>query len=238
MPTKRMRRGELIVAAVIVLIAVLGFGGYQLNQVMYKENEPQLFEEATRSVNLGEPMTITYREIGKQCNYVRWNGDVELTVQSATLYSSYSEALEAEGYLGEANNRSLVEDGPFLVTKLDVLNIDAVENDLWWNNDKDEAPEGGIVLEMGMFDIYLSSPFGFDGGSPEVLAWCTWLANDQTSGLYEKASIDLRRGETAHIVLGFSLDEDEAAKLGDAFLVCSSVFDRFYLGSPSLEGGV
>ena len=234
---ERTIRGELIVAAVILTIIALGAGGFYLSQTMYKANEPKLFEESTRLANLGDSMTITYREVGKQPNYVQWHGDVELTVQSATLHGSYSEALEAEGYLGEANNRSLTENRPFLVVKLDVTNIDAVENDLWWNGNKDEAPKDGIALDMSAFSIYLSNPFGFDGRSPEVLGWCTWLANGQTSGLYEKASIDLKQGETAHVVLGFPVDSDEVAKLDDAFLVCSSVFDRFYLGSPSLEGG-
>ena len=93
MPAKRSRRGELIAAAVIVLVIALCVGGYYLSQAIYKANEPQLFEDSTRSVNAGEPMTITYREIGKECNYVKWYGDGELTVQSAVLYDSYPEAL-------------------------------------------------------------------------------------------------------------------------------------------------
>ena len=234
MPAKRSRRGELIAAAVIVLVIALCVGGYYLSQAIYKANEPQLFEDSTRSVNAGEPMTITYREIGKECNYVKWYGDMELTVQSAVLYDSYPEAREAEGDLGKTN--SLFHDGskPFLVVRLDATNIDAVEHDLWWNNDKDAAPENGVVLNMHGFDICTSTPFG---GNAERLVWCTWLANGQTSGAYEKAEIDLLQGETAHVVLGFSLEDGEEDRLADAFLVCTSIFDRFYLKPLLSKGG-
>lgn len=234
MPTKRMRRGELIAAAVIVLVIALCVGGYYLSQAIYKANEPQLFEDSTQAVNAGEPMSITYRKIGKQCNYVCWYGDVEMTVRSAVLYDSYPDALEAEGDLGKTN--SLFHDGskPFLVVRLDVTNIDAVEHDLWWNNDKDAAPENGVVLNMDGFRIYTSTPFG---GNTDSFTWCTWLANGQTSGPYEHASIDLLQGETTHVVLGFSLEDGEEDRLADAFLICDSTFDRFYLKPLLSKGG-
>ena len=45
------------------------------------------------------------------------------------------------------------------------------------------------------------------------------------------------QGETAHVVLGFSLEDGEEDRLADAFLVCTSIFDRFYLKPLLSKGG-
>lgn len=234
----KVSRSELVVCGVLLLGAA-GFGVYRLGQAVYDMREPQIFEEATQTVAPGEPISLTYREVGQQCNYIPWNGVVEMTVQRVALYPSYADASAAEEDAGNPNG--LLNDSnkgdPFLVVEVEVANVDAEEGDYWWNRSNMEAAgisgsDGAITLQDG-FNLYSETPFN-DSGS--YLASALWCVDGASSSEYGN-SVNVPQGETVHVTLGFPLEEGAEDRLDGASLIYGgSIFDRMDIGSPTLGG--
>lgn len=231
----KLSRAELVVCGALLLGAV-GFGVYQLGQAIYDMHEPQIFEEATRTVVPGEPLSLTYREVGQQSNYIPWDGTVEMTVQKVALYPSYTDASASEKNVGSANgllndtNRS----DPFLVVEVEVANIDAEEGDYWWNQSNMEAAgtsdsDGAITLQ-DHFSLYSDASFGGNVNSISSALWCV----DGVSSSEYGNSVNVPQGESVYVTLGFPLEDGAEEHLNGASLIYDSIFDRMDIGSPTL----
>lgn len=231
----KLSRSELVVCGALLLGAA-GFGIYRLSQAIYDIREPQIFEEATRTVSLGEPLSLTYREVGNQSNYIPWNGTVEMAVQRVALYPSYAEANTAEKNADNPNGllNSLNRDDPFLIVEVEVTNVDADEGDYWWRNANTtgiSGSDGAITLE-GVFNLYSDTPFNDDDNYLSSALWCV---DGVSSSEYDNL-VDVPQGETVYVTLGFSLKDGAEEHLDDASLIYRSIFDRMDIGSPTLGG--
>lgn len=233
----KLSRAELVVCGALLLGAV-GFGIYQLSQVIYDMREPQIFEEAIRTVVPGDPLSLTYREVGQQSNYIPWDGTVEMTVQKVVLYPSYADASASEKNVGSANGllNDTNRDDPFLVVEVEVTNIDAEEGDYWWNRSNMEAAgisdsDGAITLQ-DHFSLYSESPFDSNGNYLPSALWCV----DGVSSSEYGNSVNVPQGESVRVTLGFPLEDGAEEHLNRASLIYDSVFDRMDIGSPTLGG--
>lgn len=209
----------------------MGFGAHRLSQVAYKMSEPQIFEDATQTVAPGETLALSYRDVGQQCNYVPWNGTVEMTIQRIVLYPSYTAAKNAGEAAGNPNGLLHSEEDPFLILDIEVTNIDAEEGDYAWRNQTISNSDGAITLQQD-FQLYSSTAFNHTGSYLFPALWCV---NGETSSDYS-ARTDIPQGETAHVILGFSLEEGAEERLDGAALIYNSIFDRMDIGSPTLGG--
>ena len=233
----KLSRSELVVCGALLLGAA-GFGVYRLGQAIYDMREPQIFEEATRTVALGETISLTYREVGQECNYIPWNGTVEMTVQRVALYPSYTDAGAAEEDAGNPNGllNDSNRDDPFLVVEVEVTNIDAEEGGYWWHQGSVDAmgisDSDGAVTLQDTFSLYSDTPFN---GNGNYLASALWCVDGVSSSEYGN-SVDVPQGETVRVTLGFPLADGTEERLDGASLIYNSIFDRMDIGSPTLGG--
>lgn len=230
-----LSRSELIFCGILLLGAV-GFGVYRLDQAIYKMRAPQIFEEATQIVDPGETLSLAYREVGREDNQITWNGTVEMTVKKVALYHSYTDARTAgervanpNGLLGDKNN-------PFLIIEVDVTNIDADEDGNTVHGDGTAAgvssdTDGAITLRQ-VFSLYSETPFNHTGS---YLASSLWCVDGKSSSDYSTVA-SIPQGQTAHVTLGFSLEEGAEEHLDGAFLEYRSFYDLMSIGSPAFEG--
>lgn len=227
MEKPRLTRSEFIVGGLIVLGAA-GFGLYKLDEYSYAANFSQIAEEATRTVVPGETLELTNRDIGRENNYVPWTGDVGLTVQRVSLYGSYTEAKDVEDELGNPNNSFSDETVPFLVVELEVRNVDAEWGNFSWSGTDDSVLPGTIRLHST--DFVLCGK-GFSLGIATAV-----IGGKDLSDYYGDTSFTLSQGDSATVLLGFSLEEGKEKNLDGAYIYLVSSYDRLDLGSPTLGG--
>lgn len=230
-----LSRSEVIFCG-IMLLGAAGFGIHRLGQAIYKMQEPQIFEEATRTVAPGETLSLTYREVGQQHNSVPWNGTVEMTIQKVALYPSYADAHAAEKNVTNPNGllNDSIKDNPFLVVEVAVKNIDAEEGDFTWryaNVTGISGSDGAITLQQ-LFDLYSDTPIDDNG---QYLASSLWCVDGESSSEYSAEAV-LPQGETALITLGFTLENGAEEHLDEMSLIYRSIFGRLAIGSPTLGG--
>lgn len=231
----KLSRAELISCG-LLLLGAAGFGIYRLDQALYKMREPHILEDATRIIPLGETLSLTYREIGREHNSVPWNGTVEMTIQKVALYPSYADAHAAEKNVTNPNGllNDSTKDDPFLVVEVAVKNIDAEEGDFTWRyaNVTDISGSDGAITLQQLFDLYSDTPIDDNG---QYLASSLWCVDGESSSEYSAEAI-LPQGETALITLGFTLENGAEEYLDEMSLIYRSIFDRLAIGSPTLGG--
>lgn len=231
----KLSRAELVSCG-LLLLGAAGFGVYRLGQAAYKAQEPRIFEEATRIVALGETILLTHREVGREHNFIPWNGTVEMTIQKVALYASYADAYLSEKDVANPNGliNDTTKDCPFLVVEVRVTNVDAEEGDFTWRYADVTGISGsdGAITLQSAFHLYSDVPFG-DGD--RYISSALWCVDGESSSDYG-ASVDIPQGHTVHVVLGFPLEDGAEGQLDGASLMYESVYDRMDIGSPALGG--
>ena len=231
----KLSRAELVSCG-LLLLGAAGLCVYRLNQAAYKAQEPHIFEKATHIVALGETLSLTHREVGREHNFIPWSGTVEMTIQKVTLYASYADACVLEKDVANPNGllNDTTKDCPFLVIEVQVTNVDAEEGNFTWRYADATGISGsdGAITLRSTFHLYSDVPFGDDGRYISSALWCV----DGESSSDYGASVDVPQGHTVHVVLGFPLEDGAEEQLDGASLMYESVYDRMDIGSPVLGG--
>ena len=232
MKSPSFSRSEFAVMG-LLLLGGATFGAYRLNQAVYKANEPNIFEGATQIATPGEPLLFTYREVGQECNYIPWSGNVAMTLKEIELYQSYTAAARVDSRVRDCNSLLHDEKAPLLLIEVEIENIDAEEGEYSWHQVDVSTTDGTITVEQEAFELFSEAPFNDDGNYLRSVIWCV---NGKTSNEHGNL-VDLARGETTYITLGFTLEDGAENRLGDAFLIYGGAFfDRMSIGSPTFGG--
>lgn len=214
----------------VLLLGCVGFGAFKLSERRYVDSLPQLADDSTQTVAFGETMSLTYREIGRESNYIPWTGSVEVTLRQAKLYSSYIEANSSEDWLGGCSPNGLLHDegDPFLVVGLEVRNADASQAGFSWDADAQSVPPGCVGLHSDSFliDDRASSADSAARNSPA----CACVGGVDLSDYYESTLFTLAQGESLEVHLGFTLEDGAESSLPGACLEYRSPYDRLDLG--------
>jgi hypothetical protein len=205
------------------------------DQAAYKAQEAQIFKDATQTTEFGETASLTYREVGRECNWIPWNGVVEMTLQNVTLYSSYTDALAAGESVSDPNGQLYDESCPFLVVEVEVANVDADEGGFSWDTSvQGVAGDGAVTLHNTGFNLYSETGLNERGCYMAPSTWCA----DGVSSSELAVEVDVAQGQTLHITLGFMLDRGAEERLDGASLIYDSRYDLMSIGTPAVGGEV
>lgn len=173
-----MRKKEWVALGVVVAVVVVGVGFHFAKQAFEQHELDQIATASNQMVEMGESMLLDAdadrNDTVGNLDYVAglpWNGTLEVSVISATLYDSPEDAGLSSEAAGFASPFDSLDGTAFLLCEVSITNIDATPDHLasggesWFSisffessdwpylDYFDGAPEGAAERDLWYFDL-------------------------------------------------------------------------------------